>query len=490
MNPDRFRRVQDLFHAALGRAPGDRESFVREAAGGDTELEAEVLSLVTVHRDGDGLLDSALREAEAPLLDGQLVGPYRVSSEIGRGGMGVVYLAEDTRLGRRVALKALSPRLVPDRTQQERFRREAVVAASLSHPAIATIYAMEEVAGRFYIVSEYVPGEPLRNEMQAALPGPRLLSVALQLAEGLGAAHERGVVHRDLKPENVVCVADGKIKIVDFGLAIGSGPEFADARLTQSGMLLGTPAYMSPEQLRGEAVDFRSDLFSFGVLLYELAVGAHPFESDSVLGTTARILESAPDDAGKLGKSIPGLDRIVLRCLQKSPASRCASRGELVRDLRSLAEGRGRDISVGRREEPGEDALGTRWWVIHQVAVIALYALMIVLRFVANGGATRWLLVEAFLAMACGIWNGALRVHLLFTRRFNRRALARELGRSLFLVRPVDLVFSSSLLAGALTILPESQPWAAVFGAVGICYAAVAFIVEPATLRSVFPDRE
>jgi len=499
MNPERFRRLQSAFHQALERPPETRDAFIDEVSAGDDEFRRELASLLAKHREDDRFLETALLELDSPLLEGQSLGPYRVGREIGRGGMGVVYLARDTRLGRQVALKALAPALVFDLRQQDRFRREAVVAASLSHPAIATVYALEEFRGRFYIVTEYVPGEPLRVEMEnAPLPVERVLDVARQVADGLAAAHERGIVHRDLKPENIVRIADGRLKIVDFGLAIGPGAGFPDRRLTRTGALLGTPAYMSPEQLRGEPVDFRSDLFSLGILLYELLTGEHPFDGGTAWGTSARILEGEPRGRGRLRERAPGLDAIILKCLEKDPEDRFASTREIVTELERIA-GHPRPRLAARNVGPPlrvltdqDDASGlpSHWWVFHQSAVMALYTVMVILLFMVQRQYQGPLLFGcAFLALACGIWNGAMRAHLLFTSQFNRGAIREEVGRTARLIRAVDLAFTLALLAAAAGVLPASQPWAAAFASVGLCYAVVFLVVEPTTVRSVFSDR-
>lgn len=491
MNPEAFRRIQELFHAALAREPDQREAFIRDQISLDEEMKEELLSLVRAHREADPFLESSLVEEDAPLRKGETIGPYRVLNEIGRGGMGIVYLAEDTRLSRQVALKALSPRLLSDPRQLERFRREAQVAGSLSHPSIATIYVLEEVEGRFYIVSEYVPGESLREEMNRGPTSPqRVLEIGLQLAEALASAHERGVVHRDLKPENIVRVNDSQVKIVDFGLALGPGND-VDQRLTVSGTLVGTLAYMSPEQLLGRGVDARSDLFSLGIVLYELTMGDHPFGGETPLGISARILESVPRRREDLRDRIPGLDQVILKCLEKSPASRYGSTPVLVAELRRLSTPAAELPPIRTQREEEETELRSHWWVVHQALVITLFTVMIILLFVANAGADDGLVrALSFLLLASGAGNGAIRAHLLFTSRFNRRAIRNELARIRPLIRGLDMVFTLILLAAAVVILPESQPWAAGLASVGVAYSVVALIVEPVTVRSVFsiPD--
>ena len=277
------------------------------------------------------------------LAAGRRLGPYRIMRKLGEGGMGVVHLAEDTRLGRRVAIKALPPRFTRDERRRRRLRREARAAASLTHPGIATVYALEEFDGALCIVSEYVAGETLRQELAAGpLPPADLLDTAVAIARALAAAHEGNVLHRDLKPENVIRVRDtgieeAAIKIVDFGLARFSDPEAGAAsatQLTAPGAMLGTPGYMAPEQIRGEPIDFRADIFAFGVLLFELATGSHPFTSATPVSTVARVLERTPPDLRQLAPACPAaLEAVIGRCLQKDPAQRYAATRELVEDL-------------------------------------------------------------------------------------------------------------------------------------------------------------
>ena len=294
----------------------------------------------------------------AGLTAGRRLGPYRIIRKLGEGGMGVVHLAEDTRLGRRVAIKALPPRFTRDERRRRRLRREARAAASLTHPGIATVHALEEFDGALCIVSEYVAGETLRQELAAGpLPPADLLDTAIAIARALAAAHEGNVLHRDLKPENVIRVRDtgiedAGVKIVDFGLARFGDPEAAAAsatQLTAPGAMLGTPGYMAPEQIRGEPVDFRADIFAFGVLLFELATGSHPFTSATPVSTVARVLEATPPDLRQLAPACPAaLAAVIRRCLQKDPAQRYAATRELVDDL------------AGARRTPAESPAALR----------------------------------------------------------------------------------------------------------------------------------
>ena len=372
MDPERWRRVGELFHRALEHGPEERSRFLDEACGGDAALRAEVDSLLAHHDDGappavptppdvvptppevvptpPEVVPTPPEDAAggdeaggAGLTAGRRLGPYLIIRKLGEGGMGVVHLAEDTRLGRRVAVKALPPRFTRDERRRRRLRREARAAASLTHPAIATVYALEEFDGTLCIVSEYVPGETLRQELAAGpLPPIDLLHTATAIARALAAAHEGNILHRDLKPENVIRVRgtgidDAGIKIVDFGLARFGDPEAGAAsatQLTAPGAMLGTPGYMAPEQIRGEPVDFRADVFAFGVLVFELATGSHPFTSATPVSTVARVLEATPPDLRRLAPACPAaLAAVINRCLQKDPAQRYAATRELVEDL-------------------------------------------------------------------------------------------------------------------------------------------------------------
>ena len=408
MDPERWRQVGELFHRALEHDAEGRSRFLDEACGGDAGLRAEVDSLLAHHDDGAppavptppevvptpsevvpspvGSRAFPVRGRTAPsevgpsppevvptppedaaggdeaggagLTAGRRLGPYRIMRKLGEGGMGVVHLAEDTRLGRRVAIKALPPRFIRDERRRRRLRREARAAASLTHPGIATVYALEEFDGALCIVSEYVAGETLRQELAAGpLPPADLLDTAVAIARALAAAHEGNVLHRDLKPENVIRVRDSGIedagvKIVDFGLARFGDPEAGAAsatQLTAPGAMLGTPGYMAPEQIRGEPVDFRADIFAFGVLLFELATGSHPFTSATPVSTVARVLESTPPDLRQLAPACPAaLAAVIGRCLQKDPAQRYAATRDLVDDL------------AGARRTPAESPAAPR----------------------------------------------------------------------------------------------------------------------------------
>ncbi|MHC4596403.1 MAG: serine/threonine-protein kinase, partial [Planctomycetota bacterium] len=230
---------------------------------------------------------------------GEQIGPFRIERELGRGGVGVVYLAHDTKLDRKVAIKSLPAEVMANPKARSRFSREARVLASLNHPNIATIYEeLEETKGVGYLILEYIPGQTLAERIaKKPLKLEEALSIALQIAEAVAAAHEHNVIHRDLKPGNIKITPEGKVKVLDFGLAKAVGGEGMDQQstVTEPGRVIGTPAYMSPEQARGQATDKRSDIWSFGCVLYEMLTGRVPFEGETISDTLVNILDRDPN---------------------------------------------------------------------------------------------------------------------------------------------------------------------------------------------------
>ena len=271
---------------------------------------------------------------------------YRIVRELGRGGMGTVYAAEDTKLGRQVALKVLPPDLAGDPERLERFQREARAVAALNHPNIVVLYSVEESEGTHFLTMELVEGEPLSHQIPAGgLPIETLVASGTALAEAMGAAHDRGITHRDLKPANVMVTDEGRIKVLDFGLAklteLAPGDDdetqLMPTELTGEGRIVGTLTHMSPEQAEGKPVDSRTDVFSFGVLLYQMATGQLPFEGDTAASTMAKILETSPEPPSQIRPELPAdLERIVGRCLEKNPADRYNDTRDLIADLRPL----------------------------------------------------------------------------------------------------------------------------------------------------------
>ncbi|HLG93889.1 MAG TPA: protein kinase [candidate division Zixibacteria bacterium] len=271
---------------------------------------------------------------------GQTVSHYRIESEIGQGGMGVVFRALDTRLERAVALKFLSPQFVAHPEAKSRFLNEARAASALNHPNICTIYEIGEYGGQEFIAMEFVEGQPLSKIISSGkLPVPEVLDYSLQMAEGLEAAHKKGIIHRDVKPDNILVAVEGRLKIMDFGLA----KIRHTTRITTTGTALGTAAYMSPEQARGEFVDARTDLFSLGMIMYEMLAGRHPFAGPETPEHPAAIiyaiLHEKPEALAHFAANVPaGLETIILKALEKSPARRYQSAQELAADLRLLVQ--------------------------------------------------------------------------------------------------------------------------------------------------------
>jgi serine/threonine protein kinase len=315
---------------------------------------------------------------------GRSLSHYRILEELGRGGMGVVYRALDTTLGREVALKVLGAHAQRDAEQERRLRVEARAAAALAHPAVSTVFEIDEADGATFIAMELVRGRPLAMLLaETPIEPGRALELAVEVADGLAEAHARGVVHRDLKPKNVMLTDSGHAKIIDFGLAklVRPRPPFesgADTPAwgdTDPGRIVGTAAYMSPEQVRGVEVDARSDLFAFGALLYEMLSGEPAFRRESGVETLHAVLkEPAPRlrEEG-LGAAGPVLQRVLDRCLAKDPDDRYASAAELARDVVRFVDGEG--VSA-YREAPWEKA--SRWLRRNKTAVgvVAAYLLM------------------------------------------------------------------------------------------------------------------
>jgi serine/threonine protein kinase len=490
MTAEQQRRVRDLFEAALEHEPAsDAGAWIAREADDDPMVRDEVLSLLNHHSRAGAFLSQPIAEHvpellgdDEPLLTGAKVGLYTIVRELGRGGMGRVYLASDERLGRTVALKALAPHLVGNPSQRERLRREARAAAGLTHPGICTVYALEEIEGELYIASEFVDGHTLGEEIRSGrLPATgEILRTARDLADALASAHAKGVVHRDLKPDNVMRTADGRLKILDFGLARIDAPDrVAPVTLaTHVGMVIGTPAYMAPEQITGQPVDARADVFAFGVLVYEYACGVHPFVGSTTLATVARVLESdARPIAARCPEISSGLADIVSRCLRKAPPERYGSAAEIAAALTAEAD-RGRVTSPR-----------TLWWRTHHAVIVVLYFVAAVLAWQIKEWHETPITVSIFLALgACSTIGGVLRGHLVFTDWINRAHLAAERKRTAPATRLLDLTTSVLLFADAGLIAPQ-QALPAVFAlslALGIVLAAL--VLEPATNVAAFGE--
>jgi Tol biopolymer transport system component/predicted Ser/Thr protein kinase len=355
MNPERWKQVDEMLDAALELPPAEREGFVAAACGGDEELRGEVLSLLRAQEQaGTFLAGSAMRAAAQALaresgggargsLEGCEVGNYKIEKLLGAGGMGEVYLAAESRLNRRVALKILPPEFVADAERVVRFEREARAVSALNHPNLVTIHDLGSLDGLHYIAMEYVEGRTLRELAGGRLKLKEILSVVAQAAEALAAAHRAGVVHRDVKPENIMVRADGYVKVLDFGLAkLLEAPAGGGASAeTQAGAVMGTLPYMSPEQAAGEPLDARTDVWSLGVVLYELATGRKPFAGGDRRATVNAILSDEPAPATEAAAELPqGLDHVLSKALEKDRELRYQTASDLRADLKRL----GREI--------------------------------------------------------------------------------------------------------------------------------------------------
>ena len=367
MQAKRWQEIDRLFDAVLERDPAERAAFLAGSSAGDDELRREVESLLAAYERAAKFIEVPAVEVAAkaatagenhPSALGQTIGPYRVLSLLGAGGMGKVYLAEDTRLGRRVALKLLPGEFTHDSERIRRFEREARAASALNHPNIVTIYETGQIDGAYFIATELVEGQTLREfipRTRAQLKDA--VNVIAQVAEALSAAHAAGIVHRDVKPENIMVRPDGYAKVLDFGLAklteleiedfgvrneglmqpAQSHPQAAitNPQLTGTGAVLGTVAYMSPEQALGQEVDHRTDIFSLGVVLYEMAVGSHPFKGPTAAATFNALLNREPPAPINSKREMsPELERIIARALEKDRELRYQTASDLRSELK------------------------------------------------------------------------------------------------------------------------------------------------------------
>ncbi|MGA2327216.1 MAG: protein kinase [Bryobacteraceae bacterium] len=385
MKPKRWQQIEGLYQAALEREKSLRPEFLANACAGDPELLREVESLVALESRVDAFLEERALEVAARALaqdqarseeplTGQMVSHYRILEKLGAGGMGEVYLAEDTRLGRRVALKVLPRELAGDPARKARLIHEARAASALNHPNIVTLYDVGSEGGIDFLVMEYVAGKPLAELIpRQGMPVKEALRCAVQIADALAGAHAAGIVHRDLKPGNVMVAAEGLVKVLDFGLAKFAEVPAAETptRLTTEGAVLGTVGYMSPEQAEGKPVDARSDIFSFGALLYEMVSGRRPFERDSKLSTLAAILNEEPKPVRELAPELPPeLEQIIARCLRKDPARRF----QHIDDVGVALEGLRQETGT----PPPKRMPRWRRWVWPCVAIAAVLALALV----------------------------------------------------------------------------------------------------------------
>lgn len=347
MNPERWKQIDQIFHAALNRDPSARASFLADACKDDESLRTEIEALIASHEKESSLFDSPASDLAAEFLgkdQKDKIAHYQILKKIGSGGMGEVYLAEDTRLNRKVALKLLPSEFTNDLDRVRRFEREAKTASALNHPNILTIYDIGQFDSSSFIASEYIDGETLRQRMrESKMSLKEILAISIQVAEALDAAHSAGIIHRDIKPENIMIRNDGYIKVLDFGLAKltqtkkpSVSSQLETLPKTEIGVVLGTIRYMSPEQARGLSIDARSDLFSFGVVLYEMISGRVPFDGATASDVIAAILEKNPPPLQTIGEKPDELQWIVSKALAKDRDERYQNVKDLLTDLKRL----------------------------------------------------------------------------------------------------------------------------------------------------------
>ena len=490
MTPERWQRLKAIFTGALAQAVEIRGDWVRQACGDDEGLRREAEALLESHDTADGFLEEpvSLDPTDLDTLpEGSALGGYRIVREIGRGGMGVVYLATDN-LGRNVAIKTLPPILAADGQLRERLRREALAASKIDHPAVATVLVFDEIDEHLVIVSEFVQGETLRAHVSRGAMEPTLASsVAVGIAGALAAAHQAGVIHRDLKPENVIITPAGRVKVVDFGIAHIEAPE--PSRLTVPGMKLGTPAYMAPEQLAGETVTARADIYSFGVVFSEMLTGRHPLTVGRV-PPPVRFNAGRPEPPGTIP---PRFAAIIERCVKLDPNERYASGGELLTalavDSNAAESGAPGGPDKVRPTDVERTVIGSPrwWWEFHQAVTAAVYWVMTwpawTGREIVGGQLGRGLFIATLIAV---IVAANLRLHLWFTSRFYPAELRWARRRVAAWIRAADWLFVASLAAMGILIGEDRSPVAVVLIAVAVGASIAFLIIERATARAAF----
>ena len=359
---DRWTTVKRIHQSALDKDPSERAAFVDESCGGDETLRREVQSLLTYTSQAESFLERPAvdiattppGESQEAMLVGRTLSHYQVLSLLGAGGMGEVYLARDPRLDRTVALKILPGELAADPDRMQRFTREAKAASALNHPNVATIYDVGESDGISFIAMEHVEGETLLARISRRMTPPEVVDIGVQAADALDVAHAKGITHRDIKPANLMLTHRGHVKVLDFGVAkvnrseeVSPNGDWTVEPVTAVGSVVGSGPYMSPEQIVGGEVDPRSDVFSLGVVIYQMATGQLPFSGATRAELMDRIVHATPEPMIQLNPDTPSeLERITLKCLDKRPAGRYQSARDLLSDLWPLK--RQLDVNTAR----------------------------------------------------------------------------------------------------------------------------------------------
>jgi len=342
MKADQWLKIEQIFDEALQRKPEERDNFLKETCVGESAVYDNVKALLTSYeKDDEFFEDSASALAAEMFADrvGETIGPYEVLSELGSGAMGVVYLAQDARLGRKIALKLLPSQFTNDKDRLRRFQQEARAASALNHPNILTVHEVEQRSGLHYIATEFVDGVTLRQHMNTRrMSLDEVLNIAIQVASALQAAHTAGIAHRDIKPENIMIRSDGYIKVLDFGLAKLAEKDLSPATAgTNPGVVMGTPRYMSPEQARGLEVDLRTDIFSLGAVVYEMVTGKVPFDGLTTSDIIAALIKDEPESMSLSVPELPSVfEQVVNKALTKDPDLRYQTIAEFLSDLQRL----------------------------------------------------------------------------------------------------------------------------------------------------------
>ena len=498
--------VTDVFGGAIDRTDADRVAFLSEACSRNDALGMEVADLLMSYDQmGDFLGDPAVIIADAKKDDGsqnvgRKIGPYEIEAVLGEGGRGTAFLATDARQHRQVVLKKISAALGRDDVAREALLRDAKIVSSLQQPHIAAVHGVEEIYGEYYIVGEYVAGANLRGLVESGPADPRaIITIGRQVADALQAGHAHGINHNNLKPENIVFREGGSVSVLDYGLAHTPYLKANEAPPAGSDAVSVTIGYLSPEQLEGPSVDPRSDLFSLGVVLYELASGRNPFAAPAPAGTVSRIKTLQPPAVVAVREQIPAaLDRVIMKCLEKDPEQRPPGAAALFESLKALeiyepgAVGDAANRESGGFAAPGTSArsaaaLAARSpWITHQMLVMGTMLAMAFLMWEVE--ASRSSIVSAAIAGAVAltaIISGMMRLQWLI--QSSSDDLAPRLRRTMPLVIAVDLILGALLLLGGIDMSSQHFLLGMIVAVSGVCLAVAAVFVEPAKARAAFP---